>query len=305
MIDDLFGGLVDAAADESHVRIAHRLTGPTGIVENWRVSVRALSWTMQIWWPPGVAISHERMCPVLLTGDACWPHVVDDAARAAVLARGVAFASFNRLDVAFDSPLSQREGPIYDANVASRSVGALACWAWALHRCVDALQLIKCGRIAVIGHSRGGKAALLAGATDARIAVTVAHNSGTGGGASFASAHQTATSETLEALATRFPHWLGANVADPAVAARIVDADMPSLLRRIAPRGLMLMQAQDDHWANPDGTRHTHAVLRPAWSDVPTALVLRERAGGGHPMTGGDWDAAAEFVQKFQHHHQK
>ena len=59
-----------------------------------------------------------------------------------------------------------------------------SAWAWAAQRCVDALltmDLVQSDGIAVTGHSRGGKTAILAGATDERIAVTNPNNSGTGG----------------------------------------------------------------------------------------------------------------------------
>ena len=62
--------------------------------------------------------------------------------------------------------------------------GVCSAWAWAAHRCVDALLTmdeVQSDGIAVTGHSRGGKTAILAGATDERIAVTNPNNSGCGG----------------------------------------------------------------------------------------------------------------------------
>ena len=55
---------------------------------------------------------------------------------------------------------------------------------------------------AVVGHSRGGKAALLAGATDERIALTSANNSGAGGAGCFR--WQAPGSETLAQVVDAF-----------------------------------------------------------------------------------------------------
>lgn len=61
-------------------------------------------------------------------------------------------------------------------------------WAWAVSRIVDALETlpeagINPRKLAVTGCSRNGKGALVAGAFDQRIALTIPQESGSGGDA--------------------------------------------------------------------------------------------------------------------------
>lgn len=294
--EHLFGGLVPAT-EALHTRLMHRLDMPSHKLELWRVSLGEPAW---LHWTLHVALPHHAPQPsVLLSPDGCWPQVLSDGAIRATLNAGLALAWFNRLELAEDAPDAQRRGPVF-GRWPERGFGALAAWAWGLHRCVDALLLtghFQAGRIGVVGHSRGGKAALLAGASDARIGATVSHNSGTGGAASLQCVG--AGSESLQALAARFPHWLGIDAVQADTQQRIVSLDSLALLRAIAPRGLCLLQAEDDLWANPEGTRHNARQLRPVWEALNASDRLEYLPrSGGHAMTEPDWQNAARFVAR-------
>ena len=298
-VDDLFGGVVPRA-EMATTQLMHRLERDGNTWENWQICIGGgaggaiwLRWTLWIHWP-----ADHKNNAVLLSPDACWPFCVNEEAALVAAKQGVALAWFNRLELAEDGPDSQRLGPVFD-RWPERPFGALAVWAWGLQRCVDALLLTgrtQAGHIGVVGHSRGGKAAVLAGATDVRIGATISHNSGTGGAASLQLMGD--GSESLEALVSRFPHWLGPRVAESDTRRRIVEADCLTLLRAIAPRGLCLLQASDDAWANPLGTHHSFEMLQPEWAAMGVTPLLRwhERTGG-HAMTATDWQRAAAFVQ--------
>ncbi len=292
-INDLFGGLVPAM-DGVRVQLVHSLHRPSGTWDTWQIGVgdTAMGWSLSVHWP-----AHKHTGAVLLSPDGCWPHCVGDHAAQIAAANGVALAWFNRLELAHDAPDVQRKGPVFE-QWPERHFGAISVWAWGIQRCVDALLLTgrtQAGQVGVVGHSRGGKAALLAGATDLRIGATVSHNSGTGGAASLQ--RLGTRSESLADLATTYPHWLGPHAAEPEVQQRITACDSLPLLQAIAPRGLCLLQASDDLWANPCGTRYSADQLHPVWvaRGVPNHLQWHERTGG-HAMGCADWQHAAAFL---------
>lgn len=221
---------------------------------------------------------------VVLNGDACW-HYANDAVVSGLLSRGYAFTQFNRVEVAPDVP-----GP-------ARAVAALAAWAWAYHRAVDALaqlDLVDASKIAVVGHSRGGKAALLAGATDERIALTSANNSGAGGAGCFR--WQGPGSETLADITQAFPHWFGPGLGAYAGQEPALPFDQHFLKALVAPRALLTTEARDDLWANPSGTWHTHCAARAVYELLGAgdriAAVYRP---GGHAHTPEDWCTLLDF----------
>lgn len=297
-IEGLFGGEVpDRTAARG--RCVHRLERSGGLLEQWQVSAGDgawLQWSLGIQWPVG-----DAPCPVLLSPDGCWPHTVHEGAARVVNQEQVALAWFNRTELAFDPPDGQRAGPVFERWPA-QGFGALSAWAWGLQRCVDVLlgmARTDAQRLAVIGHSRGGKAALLAGASDARICATIAHNSGTAGAASLQRSGPGA--ETLVQLVQRFPHWLGRHSDQASVQADMITMDATTcLMSALAPRGLCLLQAQDDAWANPEGTRHAFKRLQAHWPPAQSRrLVLHERTGG-HAMGVQDWQVAARFARELR-----
>lgn len=90
-----------------------------------------------------------------------------------------------------NGPSSRNIGLFYDlygTPEGNATAGALMAWAWATSRIIDVLEShpalgIDAARVAVTGCSRNGKGALVAGAFDARVALTIPQESGSGGDA--------------------------------------------------------------------------------------------------------------------------
>jgi len=233
-------------------------------------------------------------------GDGCWWNLGDEVLE--MFARsGTALAWFDRTEVAADPGATPagpppRRGGLYDAHPGA-AFGALAAWAWAFHRCVDLLRglpAIDPARMAVTGFSRGGKAALLAGATDERIALVHDHASGAGGGAPFR--HVGAGGESID-VAAQFPAWFGPQLGAYRDRVGALPFDQHCLLAAIAPRPLLLTYASGDRWSNPEG------MIQAAWAagevyrflGEPDALAFHLRAGG-HAHTPEDWATLLDFV---------
>lgn len=249
------------------------------------------SFIMQVLVPAGTG-----PYPVVLNGDSCFKYVTDEVTDA-VLERGYAFATFNRLEIVPDLADAERSTGLYSV-FPDAEFGALAAWAWGYHRCIDvlcSLDYIDKSKIAITGHSRGGKAVLLAGATDERIAVTNPNNSGSGGAGCYRI--QGADSERLADTDAVVPYWFGPKLSSYVNREDELPFDQHFLKALIAPRALLTTEALDDLWSNPLGTQQTHieakAVYKFLGAEDKIAISFRK---GKHFHGLDDWQTFLDFA---------
>jgi hypothetical protein len=253
---------------------------------------RRFSFLLYLLIPPG-----DGPFPVVLTGDTCWRYVTDEVA-AEVVRRGHILAQFNRVEIVPDAYNSDRVTGLYRVYTEG-TYGALAAWAWGYHRCVDVLvgmDFVDASRIAVIGHSRGGKTVLLAGATDERIALTCANNSGSGGAGCYR--WQGPESETLADTIRTIPYWFGPRLKQFIGRETKLPFDQHFLKALIAPRALLTTEALGDLWANPTGTWQTYLAAKEVYrflgAEKQIGIWYRE---GGHDHGTADWRVFLDFME--------
>lgn len=228
--------------------------------------------------------------------------------------RGYAVATFYCGDVEPDTTNAQggvRE-TLHRAS-APDDWGTLAAWAWGLQRAVDYLVKdpdIDPQRIAVVGHSRLGKACILAAAFDERITLAIPLQAGCGGTAP-SRGH---VGESVNRINTAFPHWFCDVFKEFNDQPERLPFDQNCLIALCAPRPVLLGAAVEDTWANPAGAfdmlRSADKVYRfvgaeglSATAMPPTDTLVNGNLGyfirpGKHSMTKEDWKYFLDFADK-------
>jgi pimeloyl-ACP methyl ester carboxylesterase len=235
---------------------------------------------------------HSKPLPVFLTNH---PRVRPWAATA--VARGymgvIYFAADPMYGFEDDSDKFIDIYPDYDFSCVAR-------WAWAASRAVDylyTLQEVDRRHIAISGHSRNGKQALIAAAFDERITAAVSSSGNTGECNPWRYTSDPFVTESIEQITTIFPHWFHPRLRFFAGREDKLPFDQNSILALIAPRSLMLNCSYTEDQGSDFAVEQNYRALRKVYEflEAPQNIGLHLRAGA-HPTTAGDVEAYIDFL---------
>lgn len=188
--------------------------------------------------------------------------------------------------------------------------GTIAVWAWGGMRVIDFLETlpeVRKDRIVVTGHSRGGKTALLTGALDDRVALTVPNATGSGGFQCWRFPMQPGDPagvkrhETVKMLCKQFPSWLHAAFNAFAQHETRLPFDQHFLAALVAPRALCATECLDDQCCTPICAQRSYQASKVVfdWLGASDRIGIHFRRQGGHAQGPEDWAALldnADFI---------
>jgi hypothetical protein len=250
--------------------------------------------------------------------------------QAQALARGWGFATLNPASIQADNGAGLRKGIIGLVNKGEprkpEDWGALRAWAWGADRAMDYFETdnaVDAKRVAIQGHSRYGKAAVVAMAYDSRIAIAFVSSSGEGG----AKLHRRNYGELVENVAGENEyHWMAGNFLKYAGPLKWSDlpVDSHELIAMCAPRPVFLSAGnlvdpavdigRSDAWVDARGTFLAGVAAGPVYrllgkKDLGTMafppietgilsgdLVFRQHSAGHTPNP--NWPYFLDFAER-------
>jgi len=222
---------------------------------------------------------------------------------------------------------------------APTDCGKLMYWAWAASRVLDYAMTLPCldhSQAAVIGHSRLGKTALLAGMLDERFRYVISNGSGCSGAALsrgnsgipyiktlstenlYDYEPEWKTGETIRDVLKQFPFWFCENYQKYVIDCYPADFDQHYLLATIAPRYVYVGSGSSDLWADPTseflntvavseyykklglpGLVHKDRLPEPE-EPYHEGMVGYHMRKGPHFLSRHDWQKYMAYIRKHQ-----
>lgn len=232
---------------------------------------------------------------------------------------GYALVGFDVVDVSVDEEMyftNELLSKIYPEQMdMPNGMRQLGAWGWGASRVMDYLEIdaqIDASKVAVVGHSRGGKAALWCSAQDKRFAIVISNESGNSG----AKISRRNFGETLEIITSTFPRWFVPKYREFANSESKLPVDQHMLIALIAPRAVYVASAAEDLWADPKGEylslyeaqpiyrlygfKNSLSKKAPLVNQQVVSLPLGyHKRKGEHDMILKDWQEFIRFANRY------
>ena len=265
--------------------------------------------------------------PEIILSD-CWSKIKSEEAKEAmrgkkadsnpiehIVDNGFAYLTFYHSQVFPDTAdktiNSQNVSRIFSDGVFPHKRAAISIWSWALSRVMDYIETnpqLDNGKVAVLGHSRQGKTALLTGALDTRFALVISNASGCMG----AKISRRNYGENISSIMANFAYWFSDEMKNYIFAEDKMPVDQHQLLSLIAPRPVYVETCQEDYWSDPKGQLEALVAANRVYElfgakDLPAmsnpkapfcgATGYHMRAGK-HKLALEDWKYFINFAKK-------
>ena len=233
-----------------------------------------------------------------------------------IIDSGYAIASFHNADIAPDGKETYQNGILNqlfpEQLEKDNGMKAIGSWAWAASRVMDYFLTdkdIDAKKVAIVGHSRGGKTALWAGAQDQRFAMVFNSCSGSTG----ASLARRKYGETVSLINKQFGHWFNNNYRNFSNNVDSLPVDQHMLIGLIAPRPVYTTNATQDRWADPYGSFLSLVHAKPIYdlygkkvtlppsmpktdSPILNSVIGYHLREGAHDLNVYDWTNFIKFA---------
>ena len=332
--DHVYGNLPDMSDVKVEIRVACTKQGPeimAGRAVRKTLEIQAERKGIHFSFPVVVFIPRGAAGPVPALLTICNRGIKDgDPARhflspfwpaETMVARGYASAVVLTQDIApdYDEDFTTGFHKLFPEYVGSgrpdNAWGAISAWAWGASRIMDYFvqePLVDENRVAVAGHSRGGKTALWCSAQDERCAMAVSSSAGNSGDA----LARKSKGERVRDLVDRFPYWFCKNYQRYADHEEEMPVDQHMLLALLAPRLIYITSKTFDSWADPEGQFESCVQAAPAYwlfekegmpvseqplpeQPVHNGEIAYHLKTGNHDLDEYDWGQIMDFADRW------
>jgi len=265
---------------------------PDSVTGDFHAGTNTLTVTCQV---GGNTISFDARITYPSTGSGPFPALIGVGASSldntALANLGVAIVNFPSDDLAQQVDGSSRgQGKFYTLWGSDTPAGALIAWSWGVSRLIDALEQtpaanIDTSHLGVTGCSRWGKGALVAGAYDDRIALTIPQESGAGGAASWrVSQAQLKAGQNVQTLGEIVGEnvWFTSSFSRFGGAVDKLPFDQHEVAGLVAPRGLLVVENTSMEWLGNLSTFTNASATRMIWQGLGVGDRMGYSQLGGH-----------------------